>query len=367
MKVFVAVSSLKASYGGPAYSVARVATGLAASGVEAGIWAADDSAADAPSIDGDSRAMRLSGSVQHALERFGMPDLVHDNGLWLRHNHWLARMCARESIPRVASVRGMLEPWAFKHKQWKKRAAWLLYQRRDLESADLLHVTGELEAASVAAFRLRPPIQVIPNGVELPKLEDIRRRESSGAQGMRTALFLGRIYPIKGLPMLIKAWDLVRPAGWRLKIVGPDEAGHQAELERLVEATGLRDAISFPGPVLGDTKLAAFVDADLFVLSSHSESFGMAAAEALAHELPVLATRTTPWPMLEEKKCGWLVEPTVEGLADGLRRATSNDAQSLREMGREGRKLVEAQFGWDRIVGDFVRTYEQLIRLHRRG
>ena len=82
-------------------------------------------------------------------------------------------------------------------------------------------------------------------------------------------------------------------------------------------------------------KTSAFLDADLFVLPTHSESFGMVVAEALAHGLPVLTTTAAPWSILRERGCGWWVDATVDGIAEGLRQATSLDSETLRVDGRE--------------------------------
>jgi glycosyltransferase involved in cell wall biosynthesis len=150
-------------------------------------------------------------------------------------------------------------------------------------------------------------VRVIPNGVDVPEVSRKAAHESDGkisrGEG-QTALFVGRIYPVKGLPMLIEAWAQVRPHGWRLQIVGPDEAGHRAEVERVVSAAGLDGVVSFVGPLEGQAKQTALLDADLFVLPTHSENFGMAIGEALAHGLPVLTTTGAPWSMLPQRGCG---------------------------------------------------------------
>ena len=153
----------------------------------------------------------------------------------------------------------------------------------------------------------------------------------------------------------------MRPQGWFLHIAGPDEAGCRAQLEEAISDAGLSQVVSFLGPVEGQRKQSAFLDADLFVLPTHSESFGMVIAEALAHGLPVLTTTGAPWPMLEKHGCGWWVEPTVDGIAEGLRDATSRDPDALRAMGVRGRGLVAAEFGWERVAKQFVRTYEELM------
>ncbi len=299
MRLLLTATSLDPSYGGPAFSVSRLATALADAGLEVGLWTPDGSVATSPMVPAGARVERLLGPFAAAIAAFA-PDIVHDNGLWRPHNHQVASAAARCGVPRIVSTRGMLEPWALAHKRWKKRLAWRLYQRRDLDRAAALHATAPSEAGSLARLRLRPPVQMIPNGMDLPPLAP----RPAGSATVRTALFLGRIYPVKGLPMLVEAWARTRPPGWRLVIAGPDEAGHRAEVERRVAQAGLGDMVSFPGPVHGDAKSAVLGAADLFVLPSHSESFGMAVAEALAHEVPVLTTTAAPWPQLTERGCG---------------------------------------------------------------
>ena len=161
--------------------------------------------------------------------------------------------------------------------------------------------------------------------------------------------------------MLIEAWARVQPRGWQLRIAGPDEAAHKAEVEHAVSASGLSEVVSFVGPVHGAAKQSAFFSADLVVLPSHSESFGMVVAEALAHGVPVLTTSGTPWSVLPERGCGWWVEATADGIAEGLRQATSQEPQMLREMGERGRELVAAKFGWERVAKRFARIYQSLL------
>jgi glycosyltransferase involved in cell wall biosynthesis len=356
--------------------------GLAARGHRVGLWTPDASAATSPLIDG-SGVERLSGSPGEALDRFAAGDnvdVLHDNGIWLPHNHRLATEALRRRIPRVVSLRGMLEPWAFEHKREKKRLAWWLYQRRDLRKADCHHATAETERGTLSELKLGVPIRVIPNGIDVPDVtrDDAlaARNESPGATraafradarestALRTALFLGRLYPVKGLPMLIAAWARVRPSGWRLRIAGPDEAGHRAELERAVREANLEDVIAFDGPLDGHAKRDALLGADLFVLPTHSESLGIAVAVALAHGVPVLTTRGAPWPMLPERDCGWWVEPSIAGIELGLRRATALDDETLAGMGANGRELVRTEFGWDRVVDQFVDMYRDLTKGH---
>ena len=364
MKILLAGTSLLAAYGGPAYSVSRLALALTEEGIEVGLWAPDQSVPTAPLLPDSSLVRRLAGSEIDALNGFGDADVLHDNGIWLPHNHRLAKLAARRGIPRLVSTRGMLEPWAMNHKRWKKDIPWWLYQRRDLERAHCLHTTAEREAENVRRLGLNVPICVIPNGVDVPEVRPNGARieiDKRSRDERKTALFMGRIYPVKGLPMLIEAWARVRPDGWILKIAGPDEAGHRAEVEQAVSWAGLNDVASFLGPVNGDMKKSVLFAADLFILPSYSESFGMVVAEALAHGLPVLTTTGAPWSIIAENGCGWWVEPTVGGMAEGLRQATSQNAEILRAMGAKGRALVAKEFRWERIAKQFIATYEGLM------
>lgn len=327
------------------------------------MWTPDQSVCTTPLLGASATLRRLTGSLEQALAAFGPPDIIHDNGIWLSHNHRVSRLAAGLQVPRMVSTRGMLEPWAMRHKHFKKRLAWHLYQRSDLRRAQSLHATAAHEAENLARFGLGVPVCVIANGVDIPEL-----RPEPGARpdtGSRTALFLGRIYPVKGLRMLIEAWDAVRPRGWRLRIAGPDEAGHRAEIEAAVASAGLGNVVSFDGPLDDEAKRAAFYACELLVLPSHSESFGIVVAEALAHGVPALTTSATPWAALPDRGCGWCVAPSPSAIAQGLAEATAREPAALRMMGAKGRAWMAAEFGWDAVANQFIAAYTQLVAAGR--
>jgi glycosyltransferase involved in cell wall biosynthesis len=354
MRVFLSVASLLPGYGGPAKSVPRLARALAQKGIGVGLWSPDGSALSvAPSHMG---VQPLVGPLDRAMETFGRIDILHDNGIWLAHNHRLASIAVRRAIPRVVSTRGMLEPWAMRHKRWKKRIAWTFYQRRDLASASALHVTSEAERRTVNSFGWPSIIRVIPNGVDLPEITDAASRDAS-----RTLLFVGRLHPVKGLPMLLDAWSQVRPVGWKLRIVGPDESGHRRDLEKQVSRHEIGASVEFSGALDGSALRRAYLDAAGFVLPSHTENFGMAAAEALAHGLPVIATQGTPWQSLVDEACGWWVRGETRAFAAAIRELTELAPEARAAMGERGRTMAARQFSWDAVADSFIRLYE-LIR-----
>ncbi|MDB4508443.1 glycosyltransferase, partial [Akkermansiaceae bacterium] len=353
-------ASLEPSSGGPARSVPQLALAQARQGAEVGLWSPDPShegLADLSS--GESTKLQIfSGNFSQSLDVFGVPDLVHDHGIWLPCHREVVKICNERSIPRIVSPRGMLEPWALNHKKWKKRLAWWLYQKRDLQSAVALHATAEQEVANLQRLGLKKSAIILPNGVDLPVIEHGSVTTSSRE---KTALFLGRTHPIKNLPSLVRAWAKVLPSGWSMRVVGPDEDGHLSKLKNLVDQAALSESWSFEASLEGDAKWQAMSDADLFILPSYSENFGIVVAEALASGTPVITTTGTPWQGLQEHDCGWWVNPSIQEIGEALQVATSLDQKELQAMGARGRAWVTEEFAWPAIAAKVEQFYEQLL------
>lgn len=157
------------------------------------------------------------------------PEILHVHGLWTPWQHRAEAWARRERIPIVLSPHGMLAPWAMAHKRWKKLLPWTLYQHDDIRRAALIHTTAAQETQWVRELGFRNPVAEVPLGTDLP---DSPAAHDGPAKSL---LFVGRIYPVKGLDLLLKAWALAkgRLTDWHLLLVGPDQAGHTAELERL--------------------------------------------------------------------------------------------------------------------------------------
>jgi glycosyltransferase involved in cell wall biosynthesis len=283
------------------------------------------------------------------------PRLLHDTGLWLSTNHSAAAISSKLGVPRIVSPRGMLTSWALQHKGLKKRVAWALYQHRDLETAHLLHATSKDEAQGIRALGLRQPIAVIPNGVEPPPPQ--RSQFSTPNSPIRTLLFLSRLHPKKGLLNLVRAWASAKIAGWRVVIAGNDEGGHVNDIRAESRKLKVEGDFEFVGAVEGTAKWDLYRTADLFVLPSHSENFGLAVAEALVCGVPVITTRGTPWEDLVTHRCGWWTEIGTDPLAAALREATALTDTERKEMGVRGRQLVERDFSWTRIAEEMREVY----------
>jgi glycosyltransferase involved in cell wall biosynthesis len=297
---------------------------------------------------------KLSGLISDA-----RPSIIHDHGIWLPTNHAVAKLAARQRVLRVVHVRGMLEPWALSYHSFKKRLAWSLYQKKDLESVALFFATSQAEADNIRNLGFNQPIAILPNGVDLPAI-DVQTRFLPASGRQRNAVFMSRIHPKKGLLELVNAWGQVRPAGWTLILAGPDEGGYLKEIIACVQKLGLGGAVAYRGVVEGETKTELLKRADLFILPSFSENFGVVVAEALAYGVPAISTLGTPWKGLVENKCGWWVAAEANALAGALCEAIAMSDHERYEMGSRGRQYAR-QFDWGQISRETADVYRWLL------
>lgn len=370
-------TGLSSGCGGPFFSVSGLAAAVAKSGLcdaavvgtysQSATWADDrrqwaGTKVSAMPGNGLASAQSLVDRTQHAFkttERLQGHGIVHVSGLWDAASLAGAILQAR-GFTCMVSPRGMLEPWALSQKAAKKGFAMMLWQRRLLAQAVLLHATAESELQSIRNIGLRTPVCIVPNGVEFPpddlygSLAGIPRGEG---RRIRTAVFLSRIHPKKGLPLLIEAWSRVRPSGWALVIAGySEDVAHEAEMRQLVQTLRL-DSVSFVGERTGIAKWDFLRSADLFVLPSHSENFGIVVAEAMVVGLPVIATTGAPWRILRDEGMGWWTEPTVEGIAAALTNACSEADEQRAKRGAKARAYAAREFSWDGIGRRMARCY----------
>ena len=192
-------------------------------------------------------------------------------------------------------------------------------------------------------------------------------------KGARRILFVSRMHPKKGVMELVEAWKLVvsgqrlvaSEQGWCCELVytvsGELERKYEEKVKQRVRELGLEDQFIFTGALNDDEKWKAYARADLFVLPTYSENFGIVVAEALWAGVPVITTKGTPWRELGERKCGWWIETGAEPLAEALKKAMALSDVERAEMGERGRKLVEEKYTWDAVVKAMVEGYESVV------
>lgn len=284
-------------------------------------------------------------------------EIMHVHGLWMLPNWWPAWAVRGTGCRLVCSPHGMLEAWALDRHRLAKRALWLLAQRRALAAAGLLHATAEREIENLRRQGLRAPAALIPNGVTAPGAEQL----AHFARSPRTLLVLCRLHPVKGIDHLLRAWVSVQAEfpSWELRIVGPDSDGHAAALLQLAAALRAQ-RVCFDGPLFGAAKEAAYRDAQLYILPTHSENFGIGVAEALSFALPAIVGRGAPWQGLEREGAGHWIDNRPESIAACLREALARSPDQLRAQGARGRAWMLRAYSWKKSAEEFLAAYAWL-------
>ena len=277
---------------------------------------------------------------------------VSVHGFWLWPLVKACKTAQKLGLPVIISPHGMFSTYSMDARGQRKKIALKLGFLKILKNATAFHATSEEEAKNIRALGLEQPIFLIPNGVDIP---DYSKEKSK----KRTILFLSRVHPKKGLPLLVRAWAKLtkdRP-DWEIVIAGPDEMGHRAEVQAIIDKHNI-PRISFIGPKSGTEKASLYNNADIFILPTHNENFGLVVAEALAAGTPVITTTGTPWNGLEEHECGWYLDPTEEEIFKALKTATSMSSKEHIEMGLRGRQWMSDEFSWDVVSRKFSKALE---------
>ena len=287
------------------------------------------------------------------------PDIVHINGCWQPECALFQFWAQKQGYKVVLSPHGMLEPWIMKRNYWtKKLVALILYQRRAIREANYLHATVEREKNNLLNLKLNEKIAVIPCGIEVNK---IKIKESWELK--RQIVYLSRIHPKKGIEFLIEAVTLLKDKmrGYSIFIAGEGEPDYVNSLKERIATNRVDHLFNFLGGVYGEDKWKLLRSADLFVLPTYSENFGIAIAEALACGTPVLTTTGTPWEKLETEHCGWYVEIGSEPTAKAIDGFLELSAGELNVMGRNGRQLIEKEYNSIEMALSMCSLYNRLI------
>ena len=363
MKLVHVVPHIDQEASGPSYSVPRLCESLAGLEHEVELSCLAGKR-NIPGVSIDIHRQwpilnRFAISTRHtrALRRkAAYVDIVHNHSLWSMVNVAAGWVVPGQRAKLVTSPRGTLSSWALSRTQFLKLILWPL-QRQVLKRADLLHATSEGEYRDIRTHGFTAPVVIIPNGIDLPVLPPSKIKVKQ-----RTLLFLGRIHPTKCIERLLHSWRQLQEAhlDWRLLIAGPGEPEYESKMRKLSDTLNC-ERVVFSGALYGARKSEAYFEADLFVLPSHSENFGMTVAEALAHNCPAVVSRGAPWSGLKRAGCGWWIEHDVPTLTAVLDAAMSLPSQELEMMGIKGRDWMERDFGWKAIAHRMGAAYRWLI------
>lgn len=287
------------------------------------------------------------------------PDVVHVNSCWEVLCSYTVFWAKSMGYPVVITPHGMLEPWVIQRNYWiKKLPALCLYQKRSLRMANALIATAESEKENLLRLGYNRHVDVVQTGIVMDAI-----RVKQDWQRHKTIMFLALLRPNKGADLLIKAVSELKAEmnGYHVIIAGSGDPVYVDTLKRLVSDLGLEEMVVFTGAIYGEDKWNLYREADIFVLPTLNENFGIVVAEALACGTPVITTKGAPWRDLVNWDCGWWIDRDIDHLVEAIKRFMLLNEEELERMGRNGRKLVEEKYSSKRMAAEMLDLYKRLV------
>lgn len=308
-------------------------------------------------LNGDWKfSLPLTSWLSRNIHRF---DIVHVHGLFSYATIPACRLAARAAVPFILRPLGTLDPWSLQQKAWKKRPYLRLVERRHLSDAAAIHVTSPQEADAVAALGYGAKTWLVPLGAELPA-----ERTGPRLTGPFRILYLSRLHEKKGLPLLFEAVARVKlrkVESVELFVAGGGTPYYEQSMRANCDALGIRDQVRFLGHVEGTAKQQLLTSADLFVLPSHTENFGIAVAEAMAAGLPVIVSDQVGLADEIRDSNAGIVVPRESGAIEAAIVKLMRDPAECARLGRNGRALIARRFSWDRTSNALMSLYATFV------
>lgn len=305
-------------------------------------------------------------------------DIVHIHGLYRFPPTYAAWRARRLGIPYLIRVHGGLDPFLYRQSSYGKWAVPLkrfyeyFFDLPNLNNASAIHYTSRIELERAAFMNFRSPAVVIPNGIDwdlyevLPAKGSFRKSIGLGDQ-TPLILFLGRVNFKKGLDLLVPAFRLVleKFPSARLAIVGPDNEGYVSQVNQWCHEQGILDNVVFVDYLEPAEVRQAYVDANVFVLPSYTENFGMTVVEAMACGCPVVVSnQVNIWQEIEEERAGLVVSLDAYEIAQAVSQILM-DKNTASAMAQRGRAMARVRYSWSRVVDQLRHVYLRLIEENR--
>lgn len=301
-------------------------------------------------------------------------DAVIVNGLWQYTSFATWRALRKTKVPYFVFTHGMLDPWFKKNYPLKHLKKWLYWpwaEYRVLRDARAVIFTCEDERilARKSFWLYQVNEAVTCYGTAKPpsnstELANLFFSANPSLKGKRLALFLSRIHEKKGCDLLIDAFAKVadKDSNLQLVIAGPDQNGLVSDLKAQAQKLGISDRITWSGMLQGEMKWGAFYAAEVFVLPSHQENFGIVVAEALACGKPVLiSNKVNIWREIEADGAGIVANDTLEGTTSLFDRWLAMGVDDFSTMKSKTVSCFETRFHIDKAAArllEIIRGYK---------
>ncbi len=298
-------------------------------------------------------------------------DIAHIHALFSPVSTTAATVCRWKNLPYIMRPLGTLDPADLQKKKQIKKIYASLLECPNLAGAAAIHFTSDLESKVSERFGVSTPGKVIPLGVALPTLPErsasqlaIRKRFDIPAE-RPIILFMSRVDPKKGFDLLLPALDNFyqdgKPFHFLLCGANPQDRAYETRIKKQVESSAWAKQATVVGFVSGELKAQILSAADVFVLPSYYENFGIAVVEAMAAKIPVvISDQVHIWPVIKESESGWVVPTEVGALTAALGEAIAQpDVRSQR--GENAQRCAKENYSWEAIAQLMTTTYQQLL------
>ncbi|MBD2499783.1 hormogonium polysaccharide biosynthesis glycosyltransferase HpsP [Anabaena azotica] len=387
MKILQIVPSISLVYGGPSQMVLGLAPALAKAGAEVTVITTDSN--------GDSGQKPLDVPLNVPIKQDGYEiiyfrcspfrrykfsldllkwlnihaheyDIAHIHALFSPVSSAAATVCRQKKLPYILRPLGTLDPADLQKKKQLKKLYVEIIERRNLAGATAIHFTSEQEAKISARFGVTTRDLVIPLGVipQQKKVENTVLSQLGIPQGVPLILFMSRIEPKKGLNLLIPALEKLLVSGNNFHFVlagtNPQDPDFEQKIKDQMANSSLRSHSTITGFVTGELKVSLLQAADLFVLPSYYENFGIAVAEAMVAGVPVvISDQVHIWEQVRDSESGWVGTTEVESLVELLQQALQNP-QECKRRGLNAQNYALENFSWDAIAGQMLQAYQTI-------
>jgi glycosyltransferase involved in cell wall biosynthesis len=298
-------------------------------------------------------------------------DLIHMHNYRTFQNVIVYRYAKKYRVPYIVQAHGSIGTYF--QKGIFKKIFDIIIGYRMLRGAAKVFAVTEFEAQQYVKIGVsREKIVQVPHGIDLEEygspLETGVFRKKFGLTGKdKIILYLGRLNRIKGLDILAAAFAglVEKRQNVKLVVTGPDD-GYLPAIKKKITDLNLGDCVIFTGALYGREKLQAYTDADVYVLPSSYEIFGITILEAWACGKPVIVTDRCGLADDVKDKGGIVVQYSAPPLRNALAKLL-DDTELGRRYGRQGRQMVEERFNWQKIAGQVEKTYQEIVAERQAG